>query len=149
MTFATIQAPAPPSDDVHATYRAQPVAAGFRVRPIISAKMLRVTLQGFWSRETVAEFATEMKRGLDQLGTAENEHLVLCDMSGTPIQSQVVYDAFSAFLDNESGLPRRLAVVTGNTAGRMQARRLLAGRDNARIFECETEAMRWLLGRAA
>lgn len=150
MTFVTtIQAPVSPSDDVYAVARAHPVAAGFRVRPIASAKMLRVTLRGFLSRGAVAEFAAEMGRGIAMIDAGPNQHLVLCDMADTPIQAQIVYDAFESLLNDTRGRPRRLAMVTGNTAGRMQARRLIAGRDDARIFQCETEAMRWLMERPA
>ena len=69
------------------------------------------------------------------------------DISSTPIQSQIVYDSFRNLLEDKASRPKRLALVVGHSTGRMQARRLLAGRDESRIFECENEALRWLLGR--
>jgi hypothetical protein len=121
----------------------------FRLTGSRSAQMVRATLSGFWSDETAEAFEVELREQIALIGTAQREHLMLVDMTDFPIQSQSVYGHFRRMLD-VGNAPRLLAVIAGDGAGRMQARRLLADRAGSSIHDCEARAMRWLThaGRA-
>lgn len=118
-------------------------AGSFRMTVSPSAKLLKIAMSGFWSEDTAKAFVVALKEQVESLGIPQGQYLVMCDMTGLPIQSQAIFGYFCAMMD--TGItPLRLAVVAGNTASRMQARRLLAGRAGTSLFANEALALRWL-----
>jgi hypothetical protein len=107
--------------------------------------LLRVRVIGFLSLEQVAELARAQDSAARGLPCPPNEHLMLCDTSACVLQSQSVVAEFGRLIDFAPRRARRLAVVTGNAASRMQVRRILK-RANAEVFVSREDGEAWLLG---
>lgn len=108
-------------------------------------KLVRVELSGFFSVEEVAAFARDEQAAVAGMGCTTGEYLLLIDASGSKIQTQEVIADFQAFIANSPLKARRLAIVVGGSAARMQVRRILA-RDTAMIVCTRREGEAWLFG---
>lgn len=106
-------------------------------------KLLRVALAGFLSLDDVAEYLVVKNAALARLGAGPNQHVTLCDVSASLIQSQEVALAFQATLSDPRYMSRRIAFVTGSSLARMQLRRLV-NRPGSACFETIAEAEEWL-----
>lgn len=105
--------------------------------------LLRIALGGFFSVADVEAIEVAKKAALVRLGLPRNAHLTLIDVSECMLQAQEVFAAFQAAVGNPRYMAHRLALVTGDSPIRMQARRLLT-RDNTAFFATAEEAEAWL-----
>jgi hypothetical protein len=106
--------------------------------------LVRITMQGLFTLDDVAEFVRERSRAHRDLGCEPNMHLTLNDVRGMKIQSQEVVTAFREMLDDPEHRSRRLAFVVAQTLARGQLIRALSRR-KARCFEDPASAEAWLL----
>lgn len=105
--------------------------------------LLRITLGGFFALSDVNALEVEKKAALGRLGLPRNAHLTLIDVSDCKLQAQDVFGAFQTAVGDPRFMAHRLALVTGESPIRMQARRLLT-RDNTAFFMTAAEAETWL-----
>lgn len=106
-------------------------------------KLLRVTLVGFLSRDDVAAYLVAKNAALVQLGAGPNQHVTLCDVSKSTLQSQEVALEFQKSISDPRHMSRRIAFVTGSSLARMQVQRLLT-RAGGACFDTIAEAEAWL-----
>src|SRR5688572_7316516 len=106
--------------------------------------LVRITMQGLFTLDDLADFVRERRRMHRDLGCAPNMHLTLNDVRGMKIQSQEVVTAFREMLTDPEHRSRRLAFVASPTLARGQLIRALSNRE-ARCFEDPASAEAWLL----
>lgn len=104
---------------------------------------LRLTLEGFWTIDTVRAFARDEQAAAARLSCAPGDHLVLADLSHFKIQSQEVVAMCKAFIDGATNASRRLALVAGPGLARIQYKRVM-GREAMRMFPTVADAEAWL-----
>ncbi|MFD1787696.1 STAS/SEC14 domain-containing protein [Sphingomonas floccifaciens] len=101
---------------------------------------------GFWTLSDVAAFAAAIaaaaKRIQDETGRAP---VSVCDYTRAGTQSQEVADAMEAMMRSPVVRSRRIGIFTGSALARMQARRLLAVREEVRFFDTRAEALAWVM----
>lgn len=105
--------------------------------------LVRVTLSGFFSPDEVGTFMCDLRDATIAIGCANGGHVVLVDTRDCTLQSQEVVGAFRQLIASTPYRAKRVALVTGQSVSRMQARRLLVD-DRVRMFESVAEAMAWL-----
>jgi hypothetical protein len=123
----------------------------FTILPDARRKLLRVHLSGFFSVEEVADFCHQAQRAILGMGCVSGEHSLLVDTRDCVLQAQPVVLAFGKLISEPRFAARRIAIVTGTVASRMQTRRILAHPD-ARLFDTPEDAEAWLMeetGRTA
>jgi hypothetical protein len=116
----------------------------FQILPDAGRKLLRVHLSGFFSIEEVADFCVQAQAAILGMGCRSGDHMLLVDTRGCVLQSQPVVVAFGKLISEPRFVARRIAIVTGTVASRMQTRRILA-HPAARLFDTPDEAEAWLL----
>lgn len=89
---------------------------------------VRMTLNGFFSPEQVAEFDVARHAAYRELRCARNQHVTLVDMRGMDIQPQEAVAMFGQSLADPRTRSRRLAFVVAKSLSRLQIQRAAAGR---------------------
>lgn len=115
-------------------------------------RLVTIKIVGLLTSEEVAQLYHEEHRLILEMGCRVGEHLALVDLTECKIQLQDVAAAFQKQITS-SGRAKRLAMFTGSSLARMQARRLMQ-RADADLFSTREEAEAWLfqdegVGRAA
>jgi hypothetical protein len=110
-------------------------------------KLLRVRLAGFFTIEEVADFCAQAQAAIIGMGCGSGEHMLLVDTRECVLQAQPVVTAFGKLISEPRFAARRIAIVTGTVASRMQTRRILAHPD-AKLFDTPEQADAWLAGEA-
>ncbi len=105
-------------------------------------KLVRIKLSGMLTLEEVEEFYRQEHDAIRRMGCALGEQIVLVDMTECPIQMQQIVSAFQNTMDRPDRA-WRLAMVTGGSLSRMQARRV-AKREHVAMFDTTAEAEEWL-----
>lgn len=108
-----------------------------------SRKLVRIKLVGFLSHDEVAGFARAEQAAIQQMGCRSGEYLVLVDTTEFLLQTQDVATELQNLVNASAFRAKRIAIVNGESAFRMQARRLLT-REEALIFDTLAEAEAWL-----
>jgi len=106
------------------------------------ARIIRVSVAGFWSTETVDAFFAELLPSLARLKATGLPVLALSDARQFPIQTAEVGEAFARRDLEAAKLRDRMAIVVGSTLGRLQGRRYTG--PNLDYFTSFEEAERWL-----
>lgn len=106
-------------------------------------KLLRVTLQGFFTVEEVGAFARAAQEAVASMGCRTGDWVHICDISEMKLQSQEVAEAFTRVVNQPERRSRKLAIVTGQSPVRMQIKRVLT-RPDAGVFKTALEAERWV-----
>jgi hypothetical protein len=109
-------------------------------------KLVRVKLSGMLTLEEVEEFYRQEHDAILRMGCALGEQIVLVDMTECPIQMQQIVSAFQNTMDRPDRA-WRLAMVTGGSLSRIQARRV-AQREYVAMFDTTAEAEAWLFAEA-
>ena len=107
------------------------------------AGIVRMSVEGFWTRQTVEALSIDLLAVLSRVKASGRPVLVLSDAREFPVQSAEVGEAFAVMDAQAAKLRDRLAMVVGSTLGKMQARRA-AGSDIG-FFDSMEEAEHWLL----
>ncbi|CAN5118529.1 hypothetical protein BH10PSE12_BH10PSE12_11230 [soil metagenome] len=105
--------------------------------------LVLANLSGFMTRNEVAMFMVSEQAAAASLSARSGQHLLLVDASDCALQSQEVVAAFQHAVTHCALKARRIAVVTGPTLSRLQARRVL-DREDAMAFNDMQEAQDWL-----
>lgn len=109
--------------------------------------LLHITLSGFFGPADVAAFNRARIAAHARLTCAPNCHVTLVDIRDMKLQAQDVFATFRRLIAEPGTRARRIALVTGCSAVRMQARRLLDGDDIA-CFADIGDAEAWLMAPA-
>ena len=115
----------------------------YSISTVPEHRLVRITVTGLLTAGQVEQLYREEHQAIVDMGCALGDHIVLVDLRDCPIQFQEVVGAFQKNINGE-GQARRLAMVTGGSAARMQARRILK-RGGAHQFDTIAEAEEWLL----
>lgn len=111
------------------------------------AGILRIKISGFWDREMMDRFSADEQAQVRELGFPDGGHLILCDVSESPIQPQEIVSSFQQLVVNAHAKARRIALFTNSTLSRMQAKRILV-REDVAVFDDEALAKDWLMSGA-
>ena len=105
--------------------------------------LIEATLAGFLSVPEVEQYAAKVEPLIHRAAALPRGYLMLIDVSGCSIQSQVVVTAFQQHV---ADVPRarRCAFVTGSSMVRMQIRRII-GQSTMQMFDSCDGAREWLL----
>jgi hypothetical protein len=104
--------------------------------------LVRIKLSGMMSVDDVAELYRQEHVAIRAMRCPVGQHVLLIDSTQNELQTQDVIAAFKGELSRPTRA-RRIAVVTGQSLSRMQARRLLTDQPGM-IFATEAEAEAWL-----
>lgn len=105
--------------------------------------LIELVMSGFLSLEEVHCLFDEEQRRARDISPPDGGHGLLVDVTGLCLQSQDVFTLFQRLLNAAPCPARRIALLTGLSIARMQARRLS---DSPRIatFRNRTDALAWL-----
>ena len=110
-------------------------------------RLMRITLQGMWTVETVEAYrqaVIEAGTKMATLGCPVDEILALVDARAGGPQSQEVVAAWRDRIEAHGlAAPRRLASVVSSALLKRQVERIAV--PNQRLFTEEAEALAWLL----
>lgn len=115
----------------------------FEIKTEPGRRLVRLKLSGMLSEADVTELYRQEHAAILAMGCRLGEHLLLIDSTDNLLQTQSVIEAFKHQMAKPSRA-KRIAVVTGQSLSRMQARRLLTEQPG-RTFETMAEAEAWLL----
>ena len=105
-------------------------------------KLVRIEITGMLTKAEVADFYRQEHAAVAAMRCKLGEHLALVDLRECALQLQDVAAMFAQEIQSEAGA-RKLALVTGGSAVRMQARRILT-RSAAGLFDTIERAEEWL-----
>ena len=105
--------------------------------------LIRMMLAGFFDPVSLVGFQQARNAAHARLRCGPNRHDTLVDVRDLQLQTQQVVEAFRFIIAQPGTRARRLAIVTGDAAVRMQVRRV-ANRDDIRCFPDMAAAERWL-----
>ena len=105
-------------------------------------QLVRIKVTGMLTLEQVADFYRAEHEAIRAMGCPLGQQIAIVDVSECPLQLQQIVEAFQKSMESPARA-KRLAMVTGGSLSRMQARRILK-RDNAALFETVAEAEAWL-----
>lgn len=106
--------------------------------------LVRVSMSGFWDRDTIAGFVVDLRASHKRLRCGPNQFITINDIREMKIQSQDVVAAFHTMLSDPTIRSRRLAFVVASSLARMQLGRAISGRD-ADSFTDPAAAEAWAL----
>ena len=105
-------------------------------------KMVFLKLCGMLTVDEVAAMYADEYRAIRAMGCRRGEHLVLADLTKCNIQMQDVSAALQSLVQ-QKGTAKRVAMFTGSSLAKMQARRI-AITQHAAVFATEEDALAWL-----
>jgi hypothetical protein len=106
--------------------------------------ILHLKMTGFWTVQTVTDFATAIQTAVDRIPGSPKQFDVLTESIDFPVQSQEVSDALARITANfQSRWTGRTALAVKHMLNKMQVDRTLAA-PTVRAFLTVDEAMRWL-----
>lgn len=106
-------------------------------------RLVELEMQGFFALEEVERLYEDEQRAARTL-PQPGGHVLLVDLSALKLQAQEVVARFQVLLQEAPRPARRIALVTGHSVSRMQARRI-ADAVRLRLFETRDDARLWLL----
>jgi hypothetical protein len=104
--------------------------------------LVRLKFSGHLTLAEVSEFYRQQEAAIRTMGCPLGLHVVLIDATECPLQLQEIVGAFQGAMASPRRA-KRVAMVTGGSLSRMQARRLLQ-RDEVAKFATVDEAEEWL-----
>ena len=119
----------------------------FTIHTDTRRRLVMIKIAGMLTIDQVRELYRQEHDAIRAMGCPIGEHLVLVDLTACPLQLQDIDGAFKNGIE-ASTKAKRLAMVTGSSLARMQARRILR-RSDAGMFETEAEALTWMFGTDA
>jgi hypothetical protein len=109
-----------------------------------SKRLIDIKLSGLLSEAEVGDLRLAVLAAMREHGHRPGTFLALLDHSDCPIQPQAVHGALLRFGRDPAVMPARLAILSGDSPGRMQSRRHEVGCPT-RLFDRRSEAVAWLL----
>jgi hypothetical protein len=105
-------------------------------------KLVRIKVSGMLNVSDVAELYRQEHQAIKAMGCPLGEQVVIVDLTECPLQLQNIVSAFQeSMTSNAKG--RAVALVTGSSLARMQARRIMR-REGSAMFETMADAEVWL-----
>jgi hypothetical protein len=120
--------------------------SSFEIRTDSANKLLRITLRGHWSSDTVASYKQALSVAVAQMvqrGCRRAELVALVDARGVGAQPLAVIEEYRKSFRSPDMQPCRLATTVSSSLFRLQIKRIAV--PNQRIFTDETDATQWLL----
>lgn len=117
----------------------------FSVTVDVATGCFETAMQGFWTLDTLADFARAVEVAVARIRAAGREPVSLCDYSGAMVQSQEVVAGFIAMMANPAVRSRRVAVYTEGALTKFQAARANRDHPEFRYFTDRGAALSWLL----
>ena len=114
----------------------------FTISTELHRQLVLVKVTGMLTLEQVADFYRAEHEAIRGMGCPLGQQIAIVDVSECPLQLQQIVEAFQKSMESPARA-KRLAMVTGGSLSRTQARRILK-RDNAALFETVAEAEAWL-----
>ena len=118
----------------------------FEITTDPSQSLLRITMRGHWTVDTVREYKDALIPTIERMlaaGCVRANMIALVDTREGGVQAQEVIAEYQKQL-GESGLaPRRLATLVSSALFKRQVERIAIL--NQRLFTDEAEALAWLL----
>lgn len=105
-------------------------------------KLIVLKIVGMMTEDEVTRFYRDEHAAIRSIDCRPGEHCALVDLTECNLQLQEVAAAFQKRIGGH-GKAKRLAMFTGPSPARMQARRILQ-RADAAIFTTRQEAEAWL-----
>lgn len=105
--------------------------------------IVEAALSGFFDMDEFERYVAEVEPIIRRAARQPDSYLMLLDVSGCAIQSQVIMAAFQGHLANVPKA-RLCAVVTGSSIVRLQVRRVM-GAPNLKMFESRENGLAWLI----
>jgi hypothetical protein len=107
--------------------------------------MVVATLDGYWTLETLDDYASELFALMRQVGRRHNFMRMLARSATMSVQSPEVSAGFGKIVADLTGLcPGPIAITVGSMLNKIQASRAMA-HERIRIFQDEEEACQWLM----
>jgi len=116
----------------------------YKVTVDLARGYFEVTPHGFWTLDTMADFARELEQTVRRIRATGRTPVSLCDLSDAMVQSQDVVAAFIQMMQNPAVRSGRVAVYTPGALTRFQAIRANQDHEEFRFFTCKDEARAWL-----
>lgn len=107
-------------------------------------KLVRAAMGGLLTAADVKQFSLEEQAAVRAMGLASGEFLLLVETRGDVVQTQEVVSAFQNLILHSPLKAKRIATVRLGALSTLQARRIAAAGDSARVFETVQEARAWL-----
>lgn len=104
--------------------------------------LITIKIVGMMSAADVERLYRDEYLAIARMGCRVGEHVAMVDLTECSLQLQDVAAAFERQIGS-ARKARRLAIFTGNSVSRMQARRIMR-RDGAALFATQVEAEAWL-----
>lgn len=118
--------------------------APFAIRFDARTSVLHLTLSGFWTPDTLRDFARALLAEVARIQKTRPSFDVLSDSRAFPVQSPEVGQGFTRLMSGSSERNTgRRAIVVASALNKMQAERTLAS-PNLRVFLDPDEAAAWL-----
>jgi hypothetical protein len=114
----------------------------FRISCSPEDDYIEVKLTGFLTPETGQKFAEAYIGAKAKLSADKSRHRTLFDLSELKIQTQDIVAQFGGMLADPSIRSARLALYVGDSAVRMQLKRI--AHENTEIFDSLADAREWL-----
>ena len=105
-------------------------------------KLVRLSVKGMLTLEQVQELYRQEHEAIRAMGCNLGEQLVIVDLRECPLQLQDIVNAFQKSMESPAKA-QRLAMVTGTSLSKMQARRIMK-RNDAALFDTIAEAEAWI-----
>jgi hypothetical protein len=119
------------------------MVATFSITTDAAAKLVRITLAGFFAEEDVRRFVAARDAAHARLPGPLGDHLTLVDIRDMKIQPQSTVSAFADVLGDSGTQSRRIAFVVSGGLARAQLMRASGGR--GQLFPTPEAAEAWLL----
>lgn len=108
------------------------------------AGILHLKLIGFWTPDTVRDFAAALIPAVERLRRRHPSYSVLSDSTEFPVQSPEVGEGFERLMaGGASRTGGRTAIIVASMLNKFQAQRVFRA-PNIRIFLDRDEALAWL-----
>ena len=116
----------------------------FRIELDADAKLVRITVAGFWEPQDVPVFAKAVGARAQEARAAGDDFNVLIESLDFPVQSNEVADLLASVMAGGAALTSGwIAVVVGSQLNKLQAERTLL-HPRLRVFLSIAEARDWL-----
>ena len=122
--------------------------SSYSITTVPHRKLVVMKIVGMLTREQVEQLYREEHAAIAAMGCRLGEQICLVDLTDCKLQVQDVAAAFKEKQGDARIMARRLALYTGSSLARMQARRI-TDRANAELFETREQAEAWLFADEA
>lgn len=111
-------------------------------------QLMRIEVQGFWTRETMRAYVAELGKRTKTLDSCGGCRRILVNMSAYPIQApDIAQGHVRIVLHGKTEMKAATAVVMTSALSKLQAKRManLAGHE---LFNDESTARTWLIAQS-